>query len=321
MASNITKLSRLARNKTTGNVIILIVLVSSGFILLTGFNSGVITNIDQIFILGSCLAIITGVYLINKHFRKPFFIEVSRYIEELGERRLKVQKTAVLVELVEPIQPLSVFKEVLLQLEELHSEIKTLMDDCSTELYINSAPMNTEEIQSILHAIQKFASNTLDTIEVKREKILFLIDTKRILYNSIDKIINRPRNQIESDYLVYKVMKYFKDKTIDSQLINQILNHALDQGEISGSLFQKTNGDSILAVNQIIRTSSRVQTISRTEISHCVICRHNIQSSEPRITCPHCENAFHSNHLLEWLKVFGHCPICHERISPRHIPR
>ncbi|MHA1983603.1 MAG: hypothetical protein ACW967_04545 [Candidatus Hodarchaeales archaeon] len=36
---------------------------------------------------------------------------------------------------------------------------------------------------------------------------------------------------------------------------------------------------------------------------------------EEEVWCPTCINSFHKNHLLEWIKIQGNCPVCQEKLS------
>ncbi len=52
-----------------------------------------------------------------------------------------------------------------------------------------------------------------------------------------------------------------------------------------------------------------------TEIYQCEICSQSIVYGDDFAKCPHCGTFFHSDHLLEWLKVKGNCPNCKEPLS------
>jgi len=50
-------------------------------------------------------------------------------------------------------------------------------------------------------------------------------------------------------------------------------------------------------------------------VSRCKICRGIIAFGDSLSKCPHCENEFHTEHIGEWLKISGECPVCRERIT------
>jgi hypothetical protein len=259
---------------------------------------------------------------VNRQLRQPFFLEYSRYFNELGERRLKIQKTAVLVDLIEPLQTLSTVKTVLIQLDELHSEMKNLAQVTSSELSLKSSTVRTTQIKNALQSILKFSESAIEQIEKKRENMIYLTKIRKIIFDSVVQRLFRPKNKIETDFLRYKVEKLLKDKqqAVEDGLIQQIVNHALDQGEIIGRLEQDINGEKLLSVEKLVGGNEKLFNVNNRISSkqlevQCVICRHKIRRSESTADCSNCGNSFHRTHLLEWLKVFGHCPICHQRIS------
>ncbi|MFX0117278.1 MAG: RING finger domain-containing protein [Candidatus Hodarchaeota archaeon] len=54
-------------------------------------------------------------------------------------------------------------------------------------------------------------------------------------------------------------------------------------------------------------------------ISRCKICRGLIGFGDALSQCPHCKNEFHSEHIKEWLKVSGDCPVCRQRIREAEL--
>ncbi|MHA1967961.1 MAG: hypothetical protein ACW964_09180 [Candidatus Hodarchaeales archaeon] len=322
MNTRVTRLSRLSRIKTTGNLIISFALIAGSAFIINGLISGSTTTFDKFIVVLGVLFCLIFSYIVNKRLRQPFFSEYSKYFDELGERRLKIQKTAVLVDLIEPLQPLSVLNTVLSQLEELHMEMESLTRNSTSELTLNSLATRTQQIQNILQAIIKFSESTMERIEEKRKKMIYLAKIRKIVFNSIKQHLSRPKNKIETEYLQYKVEKKLTDRNqvIDNHLVLQILNHALDQGEILGHLEQDNRGERLLSIDSIPERTEDTQRASswhttRQSEVQCIICRHTINRSESSVSCPNCNNLFHHSHLLEWLKVFGHCPICHQRIS------
>jgi hypothetical protein len=56
-------------------------------------------------------------------------------------------------------------------------------------------------------------------------------------------------------------------------------------------------------------------TECKKELSICQICKRGFTDNEVSIKCPHCLNHFHRNHLLEYVKIKGDCPVCKERLQ------
>lgn len=54
-------------------------------------------------------------------------------------------------------------------------------------------------------------------------------------------------------------------------------------------------------------------------ISRCNICRGVIGFGDTLSQCPYCQNEFHHDHVREWLKVSGDCPVCRQRIREAEL--
>ncbi len=316
MTITVVKLSRLSRNKNIGNILLVITLT-----LLISFSFTIFritTSTDIIFTLIGVVFCIISFYSLNKYLRSPYFTAFSKYLRELHDRHFETQQATIKLELIEPFQTLQEFKHALNQVDELHQEVKQILDQTIQEISINSSPTRSPQVQKELTLIKKFATESLTEIKKKRENIVFLAKIRKILFETITKQIKRPRKEIEPDYLQFKLQKYIKDRLIDDYLVSQIINHAIERGEIQGKLERNEDGEMILTVDsyvnyEITRDISQYKTESLEE--YCVICRHAIRPSDVRAICPMCENSFHKVHLLEWLKVFNQCPICRSRIT------
>lgn len=59
----------------------------------------------------------------------------------------------------------------------------------------------------------------------------------------------------------------------------------------------------------------------KKKLDVCSICKWLIHSKDDLIECPRCNSPFHQNHLLEWIKMKGDCPVCRERLSSSMINR
>ncbi|MHA1377770.1 MAG: zinc finger domain-containing protein [Candidatus Helarchaeota archaeon] len=54
-----------------------------------------------------------------------------------------------------------------------------------------------------------------------------------------------------------------------------------------------------------------------TKKEKCMVCGLPIKEEQEheKVYCPHCLNAAHKNHLLEWIKLKGTCPLCLKKLS------
>ncbi|MFX0050221.1 MAG: RING finger protein [Candidatus Hodarchaeota archaeon] len=318
MSTNAAKLLRLSRNKNTGNIIILISLCIGFISTLNIYNSSLSITYDKIFLFGAGVFALLFSYLINKHLRKPFFIAFTDYLGELSDRRLDTQQIAVKIDLIEPLQTISGLRLILSQVDKLQGEIKKILNQTSHEISIKASPIRSTRVQKELRLIERLAIESLEEVEKKRENILFLAKTRKFILDTINKHISRPRNEIETEYLLFRLRKHLKNQIVDDILLQRIISHALNGGEIKGRLERDEDGEIILLVDNSLGNVN-IRTLSWDEPDrleeYCVICRHTIQESEVRIICPFCQNVFHRGHLLEWLKVFNQCPMCHNRIT------
>jgi len=310
--------SRLSRNKNIGNMLLILTATLLVSISLSIFGTGLSTSIDKIFTLTGISFCIVSFYSLNKYFRNPYFTAFTNYLGELNDRYFETQQATIKLELIEPFQTLRELKHALNQVDELHEEVKQILDQTIKEISINSSPTRSPQVQNELKLIKKFADESLSEIEKKRENLIFLAKVRKILLETINKQIKRPRNEIEADYLHFKLQKHIKDHLIDDYLVTQIITHALDRGEIKGKLEQNEDGEMILTASsfvnfEVVKDISIFESESQNE--YCVICRHAIKPSEKSTICPTCQNSFHKAHLLEWLKVFNQCPMCRNRIT------
>lgn len=317
MVSSVTKLPRLSRNKTTGNVIIL-VLIFIGvtfFLNVIGIFSSTIDKYSLL--IGFILSIFLS-YLTDRKLRQPFFVETSRYLEELINRRYDVQQIAIQIELIRPLQKIVSIKGVLEQIDSLLLNLEEILNQTTSETSLNTPSIRNHNIKKELREIRKLTEEALQEVKRKRKNIEFLATIREIMLNSISEQISRPLNEIEFDYILYKVHKQMENHITDDYLLKQVFNHILSQGEIIGRLNKNNNGDLILTVERSY-VGTPISNISwETELrseANCVICRHPIKSQEKSVNCPSCKTFFHRNHLLEWLKVFNQCPICHQRLT------
>lgn len=50
--------------------------------------------------------------------------------------------------------------------------------------------------------------------------------------------------------------------------------------------------------------------------SICMICKLPLKSEQNIARCPMCHSTFHREHIFEWLKVKGKCPVCLQNLRP-----
>ncbi|MHA1215254.1 MAG: hypothetical protein ACTSR2_02760 [Candidatus Hodarchaeales archaeon] len=322
MSTSVSKLLRLSRSKTTGNVIISLSLLLGMAILLNGLFYGISSTDDTVIIIGGGILSLMFSFIINRHMRKPFFKEFSKYIEELKFRSFTIQQVSVQAELIEPLQTLKEYDKVIRQLDEFRKKISDIAKLTSEEASINSAPTRDPNVRREFQVILRTAALSLEEIDSKKKNMVFLAETRQLLLNTVVKYINRPRNEIETDYLLFKIQKGLKGYPLDESVFNRILTHILNTGEIEGNLKRTRDGEKVITITRVQESFDPTATVSWDLSSiesqgtdQCVICRHIIRDSEEKIACDVCHNVFHRNHLLEWLKVFGDCPICHNRMT------
>lgn len=56
-------------------------------------------------------------------------------------------------------------------------------------------------------------------------------------------------------------------------------------------------------------------------INRCSVCNRSIILGDLTAECPYCGAQSHRDHLLEWIKVKGHCPHCNKKLSKKDIPK
>ncbi len=56
-------------------------------------------------------------------------------------------------------------------------------------------------------------------------------------------------------------------------------------------------------------------------VEKCMVCALPIKDEEKneKVYCPHCRNPAHENHLIEWIKLKGICPLCRKNLSQSDI--
>ena len=61
---------------------------------------------------------------------------------------------------------------------------------------------------------------------------------------------------------------------------------------------------------RVIRREDKGKVIGR-----CSICKHVIREKEKIVSCPFCDEQYHFEHLMEWVKIRGECPNCQKKLQ------
>ncbi|MHA1976942.1 MAG: RING finger protein [Candidatus Hodarchaeales archaeon] len=318
MTTSVSKLTRLSREKRTGNIILFLAIGMGLIFLYNIVNSDMSTFNDQFIILGIIVLSMAFGHVINKSLRQPFFTEVSRYRGELNDRRLDIQQILVSVDMIESLQLLINVDKELHQIQGYNETVSEFLGQSKRETNLSVHPFQSTEIQSLLKIVIDSAEDALLEIDKKRQNLVLLARTRNHLFSSINQRISRPQNEVEIGYLFYRVQKDLPELMVDSSLVLQVLKHALDNGELHGTLKRDETGEKIIVVGDLQVRVDRDSLSWGSNIEtqdFCVICRQSVSSHEQKVTCPECRNVFHRGHLLEWLKVFNQCPMCQQRIK------
>jgi hypothetical protein len=321
MTTNVSKLSRLSREKKTGNIILILATAFGLIFLYSIVNSGMSTFTDQLVIIGIIVFSITFGHIINQSLRQPFFTEISRYRGELNNRRLDIQQILVSVDMIEPLQLLRNVEKVLKQIKEYTDSVSDFLNQSKYEKNLSSHPFQSSGVQQLLQIVIDTAEEALLEISKKRQNLVLLAKTRNHLFNNINRRITRPENEVEIEYLFYRIQKDHPELMVDSSLILRVLKHAFDNGELYGTLKRDEMGEKVIVIGdmQASLNQERYSWGNNLETQDfCVICRQPVASHEHKVTCPECRNVFHRTHLLEWLKVFNQCPMCQQKI--RMVP-
>jgi hypothetical protein len=309
--------------KTTGNLLILFTVGLYIVLLISLFTPTIQTDDNRPIILSVSFLCLVFAFVIDRYLRRPFFQTISGYSTELHDRRLDTQQIAIQIDMIESLQPLATLNPVLKQINGLYREISYIHEKTTEEIQSNISLLKKQHIQQELELLLGITADSLKEIEKKRENLLLLAKTRKVLLETINNHLTNPKNEIETDFLLYKARKAIPNHDIDEVLLTHILGSVLERGELQGQLRHSRNGDQLLTINRIgvelentdfYHLSWDEEDNNQSESVFCVICRANILMEEDSTSCPSCLNQFHRPHLLEWLKVFNQCPMCHERL-------
>ncbi|HUT79884.1 MAG TPA: RING finger domain-containing protein [Candidatus Bathyarchaeia archaeon] len=88
-------------------------------------------------------------------------------------------------------------------------------------------------------------------------------------------------------------------------------NVSATKKEPSSSVFTLT-GSSLNINSTQIGSWSWIEKKARI----CMICKLSIKDGQKVSRCPMCQSLFHDDHIFEWLKVKGKCPVCIQSLLP-----
>ncbi|MFW9777259.1 MAG: RING finger protein [Candidatus Heimdallarchaeota archaeon] len=323
MATSVTRLPRLSRMKTTGNFLIFLALGFYIVLLATSFDPTIPNENNEFILLSIGFICLAFAFVTDRILRRPFFHTISGYFSELHDRRLDTQQIALQIDQIGSLQPLGTLNSTLKEIDALHSEISDIHQKTTEEIKSSKNLIKKQDIHEELDLLLGMARDSMREIEKKRENLLFLARTRKIMLDTVRKHLSKPKNEIEADYLLFKTRKAISDHDIDEVLLTRILESVLDGGEIQGQVRISEGGEQVLTVDRLghefantdsIRLTWTFEEENQSETQFCVICRAVILVEEASTSCPMCLNQFHRAHLLEWLKVFNQCPMCHERL-------
>lgn len=326
MATSVARLPRLSRVKTTGNFLIFLALGLYLVLFIAFFGPTIQTDDDRLLILSVSLLCLVFAFIIDRYFRRPFFQTISGYVTELHDRRLDTQQIAIKIDLIESLQPLTTLDSVLKEVDALHREIIDIYQRTTKEIKSSKKVIKKQHIQQELKLLLRMATESLEEIEKKRDNLLLLAKMRKILLDTVRNHFSRPHGEIDTEYLLFKTRKVIPNHDIDEVLLTRILESVLDRGELQGQLRCSETGELVLSVDHMgveteladyVHLSWDEEEPVDPEPQFCVICRAIILVEETSTSCPSCLNQFHRPHLLEWLKVFNQCPICHKRLTLR----
>jgi hypothetical protein len=106
-----------------------------------------------------------------------------------------------------------------------------------------------------------------------------------------------------------------KTKTSD-HLSGQTVNFSASAAKKKNQQTQLIGKNIGLTIRQIGSWS-----LSKEKPSNCMICKLPFKEGQSVSRCPMCKSLFHANHLFEWLKVKGQCPVCRQSLRPDGVEK
>ena len=74
------------------------------------------------------------------------------------------------------------------------------------------------------------------------------------------------------------------------------------------------------ALDFILNTVGR-WSLEEKKSAICMICKLSLKPEQRITKCPMCESMFHQDHIVDWLKMKGKCPVCQQNLRPESLQR
>ena len=103
--------------------------------------------------------------------------------------------------------------------------------------------------------------------------------------------------------------KKIAGENIDFIITSAISNSAVSSKDISGT-----------ALNFTLNTVGR-WSLEEKKSAVCMICKLSLKPEQKVTKCPMCESMFHQNHIVDWLRMKGKCPVCQQSLRPESLQR
>jgi hypothetical protein len=97
---------------------------------------------------------------------------------------------------------------------------------------------------------------------------------------------------------------------------------AVDDAQFCPACGEKLPIQVITAVIGEDRVETRISsrgTGDNEPVGTCLVCDLEMSRADVLATCPRCSNIFHKAHLISWVHVKKHCPVCGERLGESDI--
>ncbi len=152
---------------------------------------------------------------------------------------------------------------------------------------------------SILRIIQEVRPN----IQVTLPRIAELANSPKKYIDDVIIAILEQRPEL-GEFL--KLEQVFIRRENTDELIDDLISHPIPRYGTYNCFYCHT----------IIENRSATNCPSCNEsILRCIVCKLPISSNEFIGACKECQGVAHLNHLQEWVKVKGTCPVCQRKIS------
>ncbi len=152
---------------------------------------------------------------------------------------------------------------------------------------------------SVLKIIQEVRPN----IQVTVSRIAELVESPKKYIEDVIVAILEQRPEL-GEFL--KLEQVFIRKENTDELVDDLISHPIPRYGTYTCYYCHTN---------IEDRSASICPNCNEKIVRCIVCKLPISSKEIIGSCYECQGIAHLNHLQEWLKVKGTCPVCQRKIS------